>query len=111
MATNTFDLKLDTSSDIIVDGGNDLDTVDGAANLRQTIGIIARDVVRPLIGSQVTANTIERIESRLQSALLGSAKIDSVEEIAIEEVNRQTNTIAITMTVNFNNNFTVEVDV
>lgn len=111
MATNTFDLQLDTSSDVIVDGGNDLATINSDANLRQTIGIIARDVVRPLIGSQVTANTIERIESRLQSALTDSRKIDSVEEVSIEEVNRQTNTIAINMTVNFNNEFTVEVAV
>lgn len=111
MARNLFDLQLNGQSDVFVDGTNDLATVDGPANVRQTIGIVTRNIVRPLVGQQISGNMLNRIESKIVDALSSHTKIESVQDISIEEINRETNTVVINSTVNFDENYTVNVDV
>lgn len=103
------DLELNKNDDVFTDDTNDLSLISGRGNLEQSIRINAGDAISRFIGTKVTGQKIGLMEQRLTEALEDDPQVTNVENVTIEEVNRQSNSIKISATIDGREDVPLEV--
>jgi outer membrane translocation and assembly module TamA len=90
------DLRLGSDLDLIVDSDSgDLQTVDGVANIEQSVALLVGSELQSLVGEPVTSQTVAQVESAVTSALARDPQVTGVEGTSILEIDRRTNTVSI----------------
>lgn len=103
------DLDLNSDGDIHTDDGNDLALTSGLDNLEQSININAGNAVEDFIGGNVNGTKIAILEERLTNALDADPQVSSVQDVSLEQFDKQTNSLSLDVLVEENENFTLEV--
>lgn len=105
------DLALDTDRQVHVDGEGDLSIVGGIDNIAQSIAIHAGRVLRPLVGDPVTGERFERIRSELERVIKNDVQIDDVTSVGIDTIDKQDNSVKISIKTSLDNDYTIPVSV
>jgi len=103
------DLDLNQNKDIHLDGSNDLATTSGVAQLQQSVAIDVMDEIDEFIGGRVTGDNIGILEERVREALNDDPQLDSIRNVDIEQYDRRTGKLRMTITTIKNNDFQIEV--
>lgn len=101
------DLDLESDKDIHLDGANDLALVSGKAQLEQSVAIDVMDEIQAFIGGRVTGQNIGLLEEVLREALEDDPQLEDIRSINIEEYNRQTEKLTISIVTTENDEFTL----
>jgi len=93
------DLYLTDNRDITQTSQNDLREVSGIENVVQSVGIQLAGEARQLLGEQITGEGLRRFGNSVEQALLADPEVESVESLAISEIDRESNTVRVEATV------------
>jgi hypothetical protein len=105
------DFNLNSSKDVYVDASNDIALVSGVAQLRQSVAIDVFDETSQLIGGKVTGQDFGRIESAIRESLNDDPQLAEVQQVSVEEFNKDTNEVTVTVLTTANNEFTLPVEI
>lgn len=103
------DLDLNEDKDIHLDGANDLATTSGVEQLQQSVGIDVMDELRDFVAGRLTGGNIGSLEERIRQGLDDDPQLSDVRNVTIEQFDRRTDTVEITVSVVENADFTLEV--
>lgn len=110
VADELRDLKLDEDRQVFVAADKDLGQTSGVETVQQSLAINSGSVLRPLVGSPLTAETLEDAQQQVVEILRDDPQINDVRRVEITEVNAVENKVEMRIFVGFNNEFDIEVD-
>jgi hypothetical protein len=105
------DLDLNSEKDIHLDTTGDLTLTSGIEQLQQSVAIDVMDELDEFIGGRVTGKNIGLLEERLRQALNDDPQLSDVQNVNVEEYNRRTNTLTVTILTIENDEFTLPIPV
>lgn len=111
VADELRDIALDSDRQVSLGADGDLKTVHGIETVQQSVMIHAGQVLRPLVGGQLTAERIEDVEATLLNTLQSDPQVSDVRRVVIDEVDQANNEITIKIFVGFNNEYEIGVTV
>lgn len=103
------DLDLNQNRDIHLNGANDLALTSGVENLQQSVGIDVMDELSDFVAGRLTGENIGRLEERIRDGLDSDPQLSDVRNVTIDQFDRQTDTVEISVHVVENEDFTLEV--
>lgn len=103
------DIHLNSDRDIHLDDANDLALVSGRSNLEQSVAIAVGDAIEQFIGGNMDGTTVAVLEERVRQALEDDPQVESVQSVSVEQFDKRTNSISLDVTVEENENFSIEV--
>lgn len=89
------DVAINENKEVEVDATNDLRTVSGEANLRQSVALDVMDVTQSFLGDRMTPTSVNNLRSAIRQSLASDPQIDSVTAVKITDVDSQTNTVTV----------------
>ncbi|UBF23178.1 T4 gp25-like baseplate wedge protein [Haloarcula tailed virus 2] len=107
---DTFrDALIDRDRDIVVESGDIILTQDREENIAQSVSIGAGDVIRDLIGGQLTAQIVENARTQIAERLRDDVQIEDVVSATITEINKAEGSVTIRVVLRSDPDFEIEV--
>lgn len=103
------DISLNSGKDIHLDDANDLALVSGRDNLEQSVAIAAGDAIERFVGGNIDGTTVALLEERIRQALDADPQVESVQSVTVEQFDKRNNSISLDVTVEENENFSIQV--
>lgn len=110
LADELHDLRVDQDRQIQIGSDGDLEQTSGVETIEQSVMLEVGDEVKPLIGEPIDGPTLEDIQSSIRDVLRRDPQLESVRRVEITEVNLNTSTVSVSVFVENNNEFSIEVD-
>lgn len=103
MVDGLTDLYVSHRGQIELGADGDLRTVSGSDNVLQAVRLRAKSVANAFVGDSLTEGTTKAIRQQLRERLLNDPRIDSVQEIIVEDIVDRT--LIISGEVNYDTTF------
>lgn len=101
------DLYLNQNRDIEMTDQNDLRLTHGIQTVEQSLGISLGGEAQSLIGEQLTGSQVRSFIDSVESEVDRDPQIESLDFIELQTINKQNNTLTMTLRTTANNEFEV----
>ena len=103
------DARIDRDRDIVVEDGDIVLTQSREENIAQSVAIIAGDVIRDVLGGQLTARNVENARALIEQGLQDDVQIEEVVSATITEINKANETVTIRVVLQSDDDFEITV--
>lgn len=103
------DISINEGKDIHLDPTNDLATVSGTDQLRQSVAIDVMDELQDFVAGRLTGQNIGQLEEKIRQGLDADPQLGTIRNVTIDEYNRETATISISVSVVESEDFSLTV--
>lgn len=94
MADSLVDIEVD-GDDIVYDTTNDLSTVEGVENVKQTVALSTLDATRELVGSPISPRKVRRLEAQIEQSLDDDPQIGAIKSVSITNIDKPNDTVEV----------------
>lgn len=104
------DIALNNNFDIFIDDRNDLGLVEGRQEVEQSIGLWVSLYFHQEIGRTDVPNVKDRLKLKARRTARENRRIDSVQDVRVEELNDEPNVYEVTISYNKSEEFDFKVN-
>lgn len=101
------DMKMNADRQVFIGPDGDWELTHGTETVKQSVVIHSGNVLRPLVGGPITAQKIQRAESKIEQALDSDPQVDDVRRVEIRAIDKDNNTVEVSIFADVEHEFEI----
>lgn len=90
-----FDIRYESDDIVVNEDSGDLATIDGDANVEQSVALLVASDIQSLVGEPINGPTVSTVESRVTDALRRDPEVTGVQGTSVLEVDKVANVVTL----------------